>query len=347
MQSAVSLNLICFMLLMVVWGCGTDEASLPVPVVHKQTVGGITIPAGLPEIKQPDDNIATLEKITLGKKLFFDKNLSVDRTVSCASCHDPEKSWTNGQKYGVGVGGNEGTRNVPSLENVAYYRNLFWDGRAKSLESQMLGPLFNANEMGMKNKAAVLERLGEDSEYETLFGTAFEDGVSIANLTRAIAAFERTIFSGTTPYDRYVAGDKDALSEAAKRGLRVFLRRGNCSSCHIPPSFHDHGFYNLGIGMDQKDPDLGRYHVVKLNASKGRFKTTGLRNIAKTAPYMHDGSVATLEAVVEIYDQGGIRNPTLSFEFQQRLRLTDQQKSDLVTFMVEGLTSDPVKGHRP
>ena len=332
---------ICCILLLYVCGCGTEEIDIPEAVVHKQTIGEITVPAGLPEIKQPENNIATLEKITLGKKLFFDKNLSIDRTVSCASCHDPEKSWTNGEKYGVGVGGNEGTRNVPSLENVAYYRNLFWDGRARSLESQILGPLLNANEMGMKSKAAVLKRLNENPEYDKLFRTAFEDGISITNLTRAIAAFERTILSGTTPYDRYVAGDKDALSDAAKRGMRVFFRRGLCYGCHVPPNFHDHGFYNLGIGMDQTDPDLGRYQVTKLESSKGRFKTTSLRNIAKTAPYMHDGSVATLEEVVDLYDKGGIKNPTLSFEFEERLRLTKKQKSDLVTFLVEGLTSDP------
>ena len=331
-----------FLTLVTVAGC--YETELPPPPKHSSTVAGIEIPVGLPEIEQPKDNIATTEKITLGKRLFFDKNLSFDRTVSCASCHDPDKHWANGEKYGTGVGGAEGTRNVPSLENVAYYRNLFWDGRARSLEAQVLGPLLNVSEMGMPNEAAVLERLNEDPKYRDLFYSAFEDGISVHNLTRAIAAFERTIFSGSTPYDRYVAGDKTAMSAAAIRGLRIFIRKGKCTSCHVLPTFHDHGFYNLGIGMEADSPDLGRFHVIKQDFSRGKFKTTGLRNIAKTAPYMHDGSIATLEEVVEIYDQGGINNRYLSEELREKLRLSDHQKSDLVTFLVEGLTADQKDG---
>lgn len=312
----------------------------PAPVRHSQTIAGIDVPVGLPDFDQPADNIATTEKISLGKRLFFDKNLSIDRTVSCASCHDPEQHWTNGEKYGTGVGGAEGTRNVPSLENVAFYRNLFWDGRARSLEKQVLGPLFNETEMGMPNESAVLQRIREDANYPNLFAAAFEDGVTINNLAKAVAAFERTIFSGSTPYDRYMAGDKTAMSPAAVRGLKVFNNRGNCGNCHLAPTFHDHGFYNLGVGMDMDAPDLGRFHITKLEVSKGKFKTTALRNIAKTAPYMHDGSVETLEEVVDLYDQGGIRNRYLSFEFRDKLRLTKRQKSDLVVFLKEGLTSD-------
>ena len=323
-------------------GCdeATNEIVLPKVVPHSETIAGIEIPAGLPPFEQPEDNVATLEKIKLGEKLFFDKNLSVDRTVSCASCHDPEKGWSNGQQFAEGVGGVKGTRNVPSLYNVAYYRNLFWDGRSRTLESQVLKPMLNQQEMGMPNEKAVLDRLKEDEAYEELFQAAFEDGVSIRNMQRAIACFERTILTGTTPYDRYVQGESNALSEAAKRGLRVFLRRGQCANCHLVPLFHDHAFYNLGIGMDQDNPDLGRFHVVKIESSKGKFKTPTLRDIVKTAPYMHDGSVNTLEEVVELYDKGGIRNRYLSDEFRRPLRLTKQQKADLVKFMEEGLTSD-------
>jgi cytochrome c peroxidase len=300
----------------------------------------IEIPFGLPDVEQPANNPLTDAKVALGRRLFFDPNLSSDRTVSCASCHDPNQSWTNGQKYGVGVGGIEGTRNVPSILNVAYFRQLFWDGRAGSLEAQALFPLLSPAEMAMPSREAILERLQEDSAYEPLFAAAFADGTTVTNMAMALACYERTILAGNAPYDRYVAGDKDAMSAAAVRGLEVFLGRGKCSGCHVPPRFLDYSFYNLGVGMESTDPDLGRYHVFKMDSAKGKFKTPTLRDIALTAPYMHDGSISTLRETVEIYDQGGIRNRYLSNEVQRPLRLTEQEKQDLIIFLSEGLTSD-------
>jgi cytochrome c peroxidase len=321
------------------------ESTNDVPVKYVQTPASIELPLGLEEFWVPSKNPMTEEKIALGKKLFFDKNLSLDKTVSCASCHDPDKHWSNGLRYGVGVEGREGTRNVPSLLNVGYFRQYFWDGRAPTLETQVLGPMRAENEMAMPSNVAILERLYEDSEYAELFGAAFENGITISNLADALASFERTILSGNAPYDRYMAGDKDAMSAAAIRGLDVFLNRGKCNGCHVPPMFIDHSYYNLGVGMDKENPDLGRYHVFKMNRTKGKFKTPTVRDIAGTAPYMHDGSYQTLEEVVQLYDDGGIRNRYLSAEVPRRIQLTEQEKKDLVTFLVEGLTSD--KPDRP
>lgn len=322
--------------------CDKQQVKLPPPVQHSQTVAGIKIPAGLPAFHQPAKNPLTKEKIELGRKLFFDENLSSDRTVSCASCHDPEKSWTNDQRFGIGVGGKEGKRNVPSLVNVAYFRQLFWDGRSGSLENQALFPVLSPDEMAMSSEVQILERLNEDVEYYELFGKAFEDGITITNLTHALACYQRTILQGNAPYDRYVAGDKTAMSQAAVRGLQVFLGRGKCSGCHVPPTFIDYSFYNLGVGMDSENPDLGRYHVFEMESAKGKFKTPTLRDIALTAPYMHDGSMQTLIETVEIYDNGGIRNPYLSTEVRRPLRLSEQEKKDLVTFLIEGLTSENI-----
>ena len=320
-----------------------EESEKPIvraPVKHLQTATNIEFPLGLPEFVTPTNNPMTDEKVALGKRLFFDKNLSYDRTVSCASCHDPDQNWGNGERLGTGIDGRIGKRNVPTLFNVAYFRQFFWDGRVASLEGQVIFPILHEDEMGMKSNEAVLERLYEDPEYHELFGKAFSDGISIGNLAKAIACFERTILSGNAPYDRYMAGDKNAMSEAAIRGLKVFMNRGKCNGCHVPPTFIDFSYYNLGVGMDKENPDLGRYHVFEMESAKGKFKTPTVRNIAKTGPYMHDGSMKTLEEIVELYDQGGIRNRYLSQEVRNKLRLTEQEKKDLVTFMVEGLTSD-------
>lgn len=322
----------------------SDESSSATTYEHLQTAYNVDLPLGLPALVIPESNPMTEEKIALGKKLFFDKNLSLDRSVSCASCHDPEKHWGDGLALGVGVKGRKGSRNVPTLINVAYSRQFFWDGRAGSLESQALFPILNEQEMAMPSREAILERLQENSEYDALFGEAFVDGMTIQNLTRAIACFERTILSGNTPYDRYMAGDGTAMSEAAVRGLDVFNERGKCKNCHSPPTFVDHSYYNLGVGMKDESPDLGRFHVFEMESARGKFKTPTMREVAKTGPYMHDGSMKTLEEVVELYDQGGIRNRYLSSEVRRPLRLSDQEKADLVTFMVEGLTSsDEIK----
>ena len=221
----------------------------PLPVQYSATPIPEVVPLGLPSVESPTTNPTTVEKVALGKRLFFDKNISVDRSLSCASCHDPMQGWSNGQPVAIGVNGASGTRNVPTIFNVAYNRVQFWDGRVTSLESQALGPMLNPLEMGMPSATAVLERIREAPEYLSMFAQAFRDGLTIENVARSLAAFERTVLAGDAPYDRFQAGDEQAMSDSAKRGLEIFLKKGRCVACHKPPNFTDISYHNIGIGF--------------------------------------------------------------------------------------------------
>ena len=292
----------------------------------------------LPPMKIPADNPMTPEKIELGKMLFFDTALSSDHSMSCATCHDPELGWSNGEKLAEGASGVRGKRNTLSILNVGFYdKHLFWDGRVKTLEEQALVPVFEATEMGMESEADLLERVNENEDYKTRFAEVFEDGVTANNIARALATFQRTIFVKEIPYDRYLAGDKSAMSESAIRGSKLFFseRRTSCGKCHPAPLFTDHVPYNIGVGMDQEEPDWG-FHVTKGWAFWGKFRSPSLRGIDQSGPYMHDGSLATLEEVVDYYDKGGIRHEYTDLTIRN-LRLSDRQKKDLVAFMREGL----------
>lgn len=294
-------------------------------------------PRGLPEVKAPADNPQAAEKIELGRQLFFDPRLSIDNTVSCASCHDPKKGWSNNEANAAGVGGQRGGRNAPTVINSAYARFQFWDGRAGTLEDQALGPIANPIEMNLPIDKMV-EKVNAIEGYRTQFQKVFGSDVTAPNVAKAIAAFERTVLSGDAPYDRFKAGDKTALSEKGQRGMRLFFGKANCSSCHAGPSFTDNAFHNIGVGMDKAEPDQGRFAISKIVGDTGAFKTPTLRDIAKTAPYMHDGSHATLEEVVNYYDRGGHANPYLDEELYA-LRLTPEDKECLVEFLRVGLTS--------
>jgi len=294
-------------------------------------------PRGLKPVPVPADNPMTAAKVELGKQLFFDPRLSSDNTVSCASCHDPKKGWSNGSRFATGVRSQVGGRSAPSIINSAYSDLQFWDGRAHLLEGQALGPIANPIEMDHK-LADCVAKLNKIPGYRQQFQQVFGTHVTSENLARAIAAFERTILSGDAPFDRYKAGDKTALSDAAERGRKVFFGKGRCTACHTGPSFSDFAFHNIGVGVDAQEPDLGRYQVTRVEGDKGAFKTPALREIARQAPYMHDGSLPTLEAVVEYYNQGGVKNPQLD-ENISPLHLTAQEKADLVTFLKEGLSS--------
>ena len=294
-------------------------------------------PRGLAAVPIPKDNLPTKEKIELGKQLFFDKRLSGDNTVACATCHDPKKGWSNGDKTAEGVGGQRGGRSAPTVINAAFQSFQFWDGRAKSLEEQALGPIANPIEMNLPIEQAVA-KIGAIKGYQEQFQKVFGQPVTAENIGKAIAAFERTALSGDAPFDRVRAGDDSALSIQAWEGMQLFFGKANCSSCHAGPNFTDNAFHNIGVSFTGDKPDLGRFEQTKLTGDKGSFKTPTLREIASTAPYMHDGSVATLEEVVEYYDKGGTPNEFLDEELFP-LKLNADQKAALVAFLKEGLSS--------
>jgi cytochrome c peroxidase len=299
-----------------------------------------TVPLGLKPPAFPKDNPQTPEKIELGKQLFFDPRLSQDNTVSCATCHDPKKGWSNGDAVATGFGGLKGGRSAPTIVNAGYSHFQFWDGRALGLEGQALGPIENPIEMNM-TLGDLVPKLNKIAGYKQQFQKVFGTDVTKENIAKAIASFERTILSGDAPYDRYKAGDKEALSEAAQRGMKVFFNKGHCSACHTGHSFTDFAFHNLGVGLEkknEKEHDTGRFVISKLLGDRGTFKTPTLRDIARTAPYMHDGSLKTLEDVVDYYDKGGFANAQLDEEIFP-LKLTAEEKKDLITFLKEGLSS--------
>ncbi|MYC74668.1 c-type cytochrome [Candidatus Poribacteria bacterium] len=296
-----------------------------------------TLPLGLePEFEIPKGNVITEEKVRLGKRLFFDKRLSKDETISCATCHNPAKGFSNALAVAKGVFGESGNRNVPTVVNRLYGGTEFWDGRAATLESQALGPLFNPLEMGM-NEALLLERVKTDAVYGKLFYDAFGDPEPTAErIGKAIACFERTLVTGDSAFDRYEwDGETSALSASAVRGLALFRGKARCSTCHIGTNFTDERFHNIGAGEAGQN-DAGRAGVTGDAADFGKFKTPTLRNIAQTAPYMHDGSLERLEDVIAFYDRGGRPNPNLDVEMKP-LELSESEREDLRAFL-ESLT---------
>lgn len=304
------------------------------------TAAAYAEPNGLPPVVHPKDNPTTPEKISLGKQLYFDGRLSADNKVSCASCHDPAKGFSNGEQFATGVEGKKGGRNSPTVINSAYGKLQFWDGRAKSLEDQALGPIQNPIEMNMKLDD-VIKKLNGIEGYKKQFQQVFGTDVTADGIAKAIACYERTVLSGDAPYDKFKAGDKAALSEGAQRGMKLFFGKANCSACHSGPSFTDNGFHNIGVpGTDE-----GRVALSKSAGDKGAFKTPTLRDIARTGPYMHDGSMKTLEEVVAHYNKGGTPSPTLDEEIFP-LKLSDAEAADLVTFMKEGLASSTYPDHK-
>ncbi|MFG0287503.1 MAG: cytochrome c peroxidase [Rhodopirellula sp. JB044] len=317
----------------------------------------------------PEDNPMTRAKIELGRQLYFDTRLSSDNSISCASCHVPEEGWGANTQFGIGVDGQTGNRNSPVSFNRILSRHQFHDGRAGTLEEQAVGPIENPIEMGNTHEVCV-QTLGAIPAYKIQFDHIFDDGLTIENVGRAIATFERSVVTGPAPYDYYAplatfektfADDleyldeepelaeqykrlkeeaaKNPMSESAIRGMELTFGKANCTVCHAGANFTDEQFHNLGVGMDGDEPDLGRYEVTKEEKDRGAFKTPTMRNVADSAPYMHDGSQKTLEEVVDWYDKGGHPNPWLSDKMKV-LKLTDGEKADLVAFMVEGLTSD-------
>jgi len=316
--------------------------------VVKSGEWSMTLPLGLQADAAyiPEQNPMSEAKITLGKFLYFDSRLSIDNTLSCASCHKPFHGFADPARFSAGVKGALGGRNSPTVLNRLFSADQFWDGRAADLEEQAHGPLTNPVEMAMGSHDDVVKRVQAIKGYAPLFKKAFgDDKITMDRIAKAIAAYERTVVTGNSPFDRYQAGDKDALSASAVRGWNIFNGKANCKTCHASFNFTDESYRNIGVGMDKPKPDLGRYDVTKTDADKGAFKTPTLRNLLQTGPYMHDGSEETLLQVVEFYDRGGIKNPTLSADMKP-LNLTPQEKLDLVAFL-ESLQGEVLNASPP
>ena len=313
-------------------------------------------PRGLsPILPVPDDNPLTRQRIELGRMLFSDKALSRDGTLACISCHDPSRAFTDGRERAVGIDGRVGRRNAPSLLNVGYARSLFWDGRVESLEAQALRPMENPAELGNTHET-IVRRLERGRRYRRLFARAFgSPDVTIERVAQAIASFERTLLSGNSAFDRHRLGDAAALGIDARRGLALFEGRARCAFCHEGRLLTDRRFHNTGVSWrtaaeeSRRAVDPGRYAVTGRAGDRGAFRTPSLRDVALTAPYMHDGSFGTLTEVVDFYDRGGYENPYLDDSIRP-LSLSAREKADLVAFL-EALTGfeqddhDMPRGH--
>ena len=280
----------------------------------------------------PPDNPITDAKTALGRKLFFEKRLSADGSVSCATCHDPERAFADNRTLAVGVRGRVGKRHSPTLINRGFGRVQFWDGRVNTLEAQVLLPISDPNEMDLPIEDA-LKRIDAVESYRTAFQAIFERPFSADDLARTLATYVRSIRSGESPYDRFVAGDTTALTEEQQRGREVF-NRSTCGICHREPLFTDERFWNTGVAWNPETgyTDTGRFDVSKNDRERGSFKTPTLREVARTAPYMHDGSLATLADVVEFYDKGGRANRNMIFPLRP-LNLSADDKQALVKFL--------------
>jgi cytochrome c peroxidase len=291
----------------------------------------LRLPLGLQEQAAwiPDDNPLTPEKIALGKQLFWDKRWSRNGTVACVSCHDPTHGWGDPRQFSARFDGKPTPRHSPTLVNRLFSVEQQWAGTRASLEDQAIKSSDQSPELLVKNLGGIR---GYQEQFRTVFGTELTpEGVS-----KAIAAYERTILSGHAPYDRFRAGETAALSPAARRGLALFQGKARCAPCHAGFNFTDEGFHNIGVGMEQEKPDLGRFAVTKVEAHKGAFKTPTLRDVAQRPPYMHDGGFKSLGEVVAFYNRGGTPNPWLTVAIQP-LNLTPAEQGDLVAFL-EALT---------
>lgn len=293
----------------------------------------VQLPLGLQEQAAyiPEDNPLTPEKIALGKQFFWDKRWSSTGTVACVTCHPPEHGWSDPRQFSINFAGKPTPRHAPTIVNRLFSDRQLWTGLRATLEEQALKDSNRTDEMIVKNLGAVP---AYQEQFRKVFGTDLNpDGVA-----KAIASYVRTILSGSSAFDRFRGGDTGALSPAAQRGLALFEGSARCVRCHTGFNFTDEGYHNIGVGMDRENPDLGRYTVTKNEADKGAFKTPTLRDVAKRPPYMHDGSLKSLEEVVAFYIKGGHKNPWLSGEIRP-LNLMTQGQADLVAFL-QALTGE-------
>jgi cytochrome c peroxidase len=350
----------------------------PIPaagsLARPKSLGQTGVPAEATRAAIPSDNPQTAEKIDLGQKLFFDGRLSADGTVACSTCHDPARAFTDGRPVSVGIKGRDGQRNAPTILNALYNKTQFWDGRAKTLEDQAALPIINAVEMGQPSLNAAVARIAAIREYRKAFGHVFDRPPNATDLLRAIASYERTQISFDSPFDHFVAGEKNAIETSAKRGWALFNSVGRCNKCHAlsqekldVTNFTDNGFHNIGVMVVRHDvvamarqaeqlvnsgdmaavdraaiqtdmSVLGRFLITRNESDIGAFKTPNLRNLLMTAPYFHDGSHATLWDVMDHYNKGGGLNDPYLDKDMQPLALTERDIDDVVAFLAS-LTS--------
>lgn len=348
------------------------------PLAAPRSPHQVGLPAQLTAAVIPPASPLTPAAVALGQKLFFDARLSGDGTVSCASCHDPARAFTDGRPQSVGIGGKVGQRNAPTVLNALYNKTQFWDGRVNTLEQQAALPITNPFEMGAASLADAVGKIADDKDYQTAFMQAFGRGVNDQDLLRALATYERTLTSFDSPFDHFIAGEQNAISDSAKRGWELFNTKARCNLCHALSEterdttlFTDNDFHNIGIGIihhrvvplaRQAERELaqgrlegidqaaiasdmsvlGRFLLTHKDDDVASFKTPGLRNVMVTAPYFHDGSQETLWDVVDHYNKGdGLNNPWIDTDIQP-LALTEPEIDDLVAFLAS-LTSPQYK----
>lgn len=313
------------------------------PAIAQETF--LEPPVGLDAyVPIPAENPLTAAAVSLGERLFFDRSLSSDGQVACASCHDPRRSFADSRPRSLGAHGVPGRRNTPALINAVYGRSFFWDGRAGSLEEQALRPIEDALEMNSPIEEVVL-RLRSDASYAAAFREAYDAPPGPTTIARSLATFVRTILSGDAPFDRFRAGDGSALTPEALKGFRLFTGRANCATCHVGPTFSDKRFHNTGVAIrDGAVADSGRFLVTRRAEDLGAFKTPTLRDVERTAPYMHDGSIPTLGGVIDFYAMGGRPNPHLDREIRP-LKLSAEEKHALIAFL-RSLTGTVKAGNR-
>jgi cytochrome c peroxidase len=325
--------------LLVFWVVRTSQSAMAADQVARSSA--VTAPLGLPPVPVPPDNPLTPEKIALGRRLYYDPLLSVDKSVACATCHHPNYGFSDGKPVSNGFQQKTGKRNSPTVFNSAYFETQFWDGRAPSLEKQAEGPVQNPVEMA-HTLNGVEDRLNADSSYRDAFAKVFGPGrITYDMVSKAITSFERTVISANSPFDRWKYGhDEKAISASAKRGFLVFTspKKGNCAVCHLVGKdyalFTDNKFHNIGVGSDMDGiKDEGRFAITKDQTHRGAFKTPSLRNIALTAPYMHDGSLKTLKDVIDYYIGGGNSNAQLDKNIHVLDFLSGEERADLLAFL--------------
>jgi cytochrome c peroxidase len=310
----------------------TGQEAPPLTQINAHLLGPQRL-GPLPPVVAPPGNPPSSLKIHLGKELYFDARLSADGSVSCASCHNPALGWSDEGPTSKGIHGQLGGRRAPPVSNAAYSPLQFWDGRSPSLEDQAKGPIQNPIEMGNTHQA-MIQTVSAISGYEDEFRAVFGGGpITVDQVADAIAAFERTVVTTDSRFDRYVRGDHEAMTRLEKKGLEIFNGKGHCTSCHWGPYFSDGRFHNLGVPhKDPKNPDVGRFAVTKDPRDMGAFKTPTVRDAARRAPYLHDGSEKSLESLIDFYDRGGGKDPNLD-PLMVPLELSKTEKAALVAFI--------------